>query len=105
MEAMKSMEPLKPMEPMQEMPPLANGVTWWPEEFGTPSTAGSQNDLRYAFFPQKRRLVIERHRELAIYDSGGHDIDGVSQSDGHERVLSFTSSGRDVALDTLRRLA
>ena len=106
-QTMKPMTPLKPMEsmkPMQEISPLSERG-WWPEEFGKPSSAGSQNDLRYAFFPQQRRLVIERQRELCIYDSGGYDINGISQSSGQEHAVRFTTNGRDVALDALVRLA
>ena len=29
---------------------------WWPAELGSPSSAGAQNDLQYAFFPAARRL-------------------------------------------------
>jgi hypothetical protein len=28
------------------------GNNWWPGEFGSPSSNGSQNNIRYAFFPQ-----------------------------------------------------
>ena len=35
--------------------------SWWPQELGDPSSVGSQNDMRYAVFPVKRRLVIDDH--------------------------------------------
>jgi hypothetical protein len=98
------MKPMKPMQPLEEMQPLAHDARWWPEEFGTPSSVGSQNDVRYAFFAHKRRLVIERKRELAIYDSAGYDINGVAQSNA-EHAISFTTNGHDVPLDSLARLA
>jgi hypothetical protein len=34
------------------------GNAWWPAELGNPSSTGGQNDLRYAYFPQSRRLAI-----------------------------------------------
>ena len=60
---------------------------WWLGELGMSSSAGSQKVLRYAFFPKARRLLVEHYRRLKIYDSGGYDINGVSQSSGHEGTL------------------
>jgi hypothetical protein len=37
-----------------ETPPPA----WWPNGLGHPAAVGGQNDLRYAIFPETRRLVI-----------------------------------------------
>ena len=39
-----------------------SGGSWWPEALGTPASTGAQNDMRYAFFPQSRRLAIGRRR-------------------------------------------
>src|ERR1700722_15061370 len=33
---------------------------WWPAELGNPASAGAQNDLRYAFFSDPRRLAIQQ---------------------------------------------
>ena len=63
----------------------------WPEEFGSPSSSGSQNDMRYAFFPQKQRLIIEDGGKRTVYDTGTHRISGVSQQQSSGRDLSFTS--------------
>ncbi|MBX9934596.1 MAG: hypothetical protein K2Y56_24280 [Methylobacterium sp.] len=97
MEPMKPMEPLKPMEPMK---PMKAADAWWPQELGQPSSSGGQNDLRYAFFPEKHRLVIEEGGKRRTYDSGDHQINGVSQSnDGGPR---FRSQNGEVALDQLK---
>jgi hypothetical protein len=53
------MEPMKPMKPMEPMKPMSGGEKWWPDELGQPSSSGSQNSMRYAFFPKARRLLIE----------------------------------------------
>jgi hypothetical protein len=37
---------------------IAPGNAWWPAELGSPSSSGGQNDARYAYFPQSRRLAI-----------------------------------------------
>ena len=101
MEPMKPMAPMKPMEPMK---PMTGGEKWWPDDLGQPSTSGSQNGMRYAFFPDKKRLVIDENGKVATYDSGEHRIGGVSQQDGHERTLTFTSQKGSVRLDALNRV-
>ena len=65
--------------------------TWWPSELGPPSTAGSQNDLRYAIFPAAHRLAIEQSGRVTLYDTGNHLIFGVSQHQRVDQSLTFTS--------------
>jgi hypothetical protein len=64
---------------------------WWPTELGNPSSAGAQNDLRYAVFPAARRLAIERGGRVTVYDTGDHMISGVSQQQSGDQSLTFTS--------------
>jgi len=64
---------------------------WWPTELGNPSSAGAQNDLRYAVFPATRRLAIERGGRVTVYDTGDHMISGVSQQQSGDQSLTFTS--------------
>jgi hypothetical protein len=97
---MEPMKPMKPMEPMKPMAPMKGSDPWWPQELGQPSTSGGQNDMRYAFFPDKHRLLIERDGKLTTYDSGDHQISGVSQSNG--RSPTFSSQNGDVAVDDLK---
>ena len=101
MEPMKPMAPMKPMEPMQ---PMSGGKAWWPDDLGQPSASGSQNSLRYAFFPDKRRLLIEQDGKLTTYDSGDHHISGVSQQGGGGHSLAFTSQNGSVNLDELKQV-
>ncbi|WP_374308152.1 SHOCT domain-containing protein [Methylocella sp.] len=67
------------------------GRDWWPQELGSPSSSGGQNDLQYACFPQARRLAVKSGGHVRIYDSGDHRISGVSQQQGHGQSLIFTS--------------
>ena len=97
------MEPMKPMKPMEPMKPMTGGEKWWPENLGQPSTSGSQNGMRYAFFPDKHRLLIEQDGKLTTYDSGDHRISGVSQQDGQAQSLAFTSQNGSVRLDDLKQ--
>jgi Short C-terminal domain len=64
---------------------------WWPSELGQPSTAGSQNNLRYAIFPAAHRLAIEKSGRVTLYDTGDHLISGVSQQQGADQSLTFMS--------------
>ncbi|MDP4021640.1 SHOCT domain-containing protein [Methylobacterium sp. NEAU 140] len=85
-----------------EATPVASGRgEWWPADLGRPSSSGSQNGLRYAYFPESRRLAVDSGAGVALYDTGEHSISGVSQANG---VLGFTGPGGAVALDRLRRI-
>ncbi|MGU3539487.1 SHOCT domain-containing protein [Methylobacterium sp. A54F] len=75
---------------------------WWPAGLGRPSTEGSQNGLRYAYFPAERRLAVETPEGVTLYDTGEHHISGAAQSNG---AFSFTSSLGAVDLTRLRRIA
>ncbi|MEK7951523.1 SHOCT domain-containing protein [Luteolibacter soli] len=68
-----------------------SGVPWWPAGLGTPSSTGSQNRIRYAIFPQSKRLAIEEGGKLTIYDTGDHRIGGISQQQGGATAVQFTS--------------
>jgi len=46
--------------PPQEATARSSGSDWWPPEFGTPSTVGSQNAMRYAFFPGEQTACHRR---------------------------------------------
>jgi hypothetical protein len=64
---------------------------WWPADLGTPSSTGSQNNVRYAVFPSVQRLVIEVDGQIAVYDTMDHQIGGVSQQQGADASVTFTS--------------
>lgn len=98
------MEPMKPMKPMEPMKPMSGGESWWPSDLGKPSTSGSQNGMRYAFFPDKHRLLIETDGKLSTYDSGDHRINGVSQQSNHGKSLTFSSQNGTVDLGELKAI-
>ena len=83
------MEPMKPMKPMAPMEPMDFGPAWWPDDLGEPSSCGGQNDMRYAFFAEARRLLIQDGDKVTTYDTSDHQISGVSQAQ---------SSGADTGL-------
>ena len=77
---------------------------WWPYDLGHPAAVGGQNDLRYAIFPETRRLVIEDRGTISTYDTGNHQIFGVAQAQSSERTLSFTSQSGLVKVTDLTKV-
>ncbi len=73
------------------VPGSQSSGSWWPAEFGNPSSSGAQNDLRYAFFPGTQRLVIQKGGNTRVFNTLNHYISGVSQQQGNDQTLSFTS--------------
>lgn len=67
------------------------GGSSWPAELGSPSSTGSQNNLRYAVFPHVRRLAIDVNGQITVYDIGDHQIGGFSQQQGGDQSITFTS--------------
>ncbi len=61
--------------------------------------------MRYAFFPQKRRLLIEQDGKQTTYDSANHRISGVSQQHGPGQSLAFADQDGSVKLEDLKRLS
>ncbi len=76
--------------------------SWWGEDLGQPAATGSQNDMRYAYFPDTRRLAISDHGQLTIYDTGDYQIHGVSQQQSTAADLTFESQRGPVRASDLR---
>lgn len=74
---------------------------WWPSDFGFPSTSGSLEELRYAYFPAQQRLLIERGGKTDMYDLKDYQFRGVLKLDGPDGSLSFLSQKGRVALHDL----
>ncbi|MEJ8859777.1 hypothetical protein WKW79_34850 [Variovorax robiniae] len=109
MEPMQRMEPLKPLEPMEPIKPMKPMAppdnSWWPEGLDDPSCSGQQDGMRYDFFPEQRRLAVERNGRLEHYETGDHRISGVSQTGGSAAGgATFTSQNGEVDLSTLKRV-
>ena len=74
---------------------------WWPQDLGRPSATGSQNGMRYACFPDTKRVAVEQAGRVTLYDSGDHRISGVSQSQSGTQELSFSSQNGTVRASEL----
>ena len=75
----------------QPAPQGGGGNNWWPGDLGIPSSNGSQNSTRYAVFPRTRRLAVQRNGQVSVFDTLNHNIGGVSQQQGGNDSLTFSS--------------
>jgi Short C-terminal domain len=75
---------------------------WWPGDLGSPSSSGGQNDSRYAYFPQARRLAVQHNGQVTVYDTLDHQIGGVQQQQGGPYgSQSFTSQFGTFTVESL----
>jgi hypothetical protein len=75
---------------------------WWPADLGAPASSGAQNDMRYACFPEKRRLAIQRYGRVTIYDTGHYRLTGFSQQQSSSQDLVFSGPDGTVRTDNFR---
>ena len=89
------MTPMKPMEPPDS--------SWWPQGLSNPSSSGSQNGVKYAYFADQCRLVLEQGGK---YETGEHRIAGVGQAQGSHggRSLRLTKKKGSVELASLKEV-
>jgi hypothetical protein len=84
--------------------PSASGgseAAWWPAELGAPAMSGAQQNMRYAYFPEKRRLAVAVNGTVTVYDTLDHHVSGVSQQQETGSALTFTSQHGVVVLSAL----
>jgi hypothetical protein len=74
---------------------------WWPTELGVPSSTGSQNNMRYAYFAAARRLAVNTGGDVWVYDTLDHQIGGFSQQQGSGSSIVLTSQYGTVNLSNL----
>jgi hypothetical protein len=72
-------------------PAPGTSADWWGAGLRWPNSTGAQNNVRYAYFAQARRLAIEVHGRVTIYDTLDHQIGGFSQQQSQGATLSFNS--------------
>jgi len=84
---------------------FGGGGNWWPSDLGMPASTGAQNNLRYACFPDRRRLALDVNGQVSVYDTGDHWINGFSQQQGGDQSITFTSQYGVVRLDSLPQIS
>jgi hypothetical protein len=87
----------KGLRAVEEIAP--DQANWCPADLGIPSSLGTQNEVRYAYFPATRRLAIDINGKVTVYDTQDHQISGFSQQQPESGSLSFSSQlgGVDVS--------
>lgn len=74
---------------------------WWPQDLGAPNATGNQNNVRYAYFANGRRLAVETNGQVWVYDTQDHQIGGFSQQQGNTGSIQFNSQYGTVNLSSL----
>ena len=82
-------------------PPAGSSGNWWPAGLQFPTSTGSQNNMRYAYFATIRRLAIEVNGHVTLYDTLDHQIGGFSQQQSAGSSITFTSQYGLVDVNTL----
>ncbi|WP_372737066.1 SHOCT domain-containing protein [Neptunomonas sp.] len=72
---------------------------WWPSDLGVPFSSGAQNNLRYAIFPN--RLAVDINGQVTVYDTLDNNISGVSQQQGGNTSLTFSSQYGTISVSSL----
>lgn len=112
MQSAVGMAPMTPMAPMMSMAPMNFGSgplftpdpqdSWWPAELGSPSSSGSQNEVRYAYFPSAGRLAVNVNGKVSLYDTSGHQIAGFSsQQQSSGGGVTFSTGAGSISLTHL----
>jgi hypothetical protein len=83
---------------------FGGGGDWWQSDLGIPGSTGVQNNLRYAYFPDRRRLALDVNGQVSVHDTGEHLITGFAQQQSGDQSLTFTSQHGVVRLDSLPRI-
>lgn len=89
---------------------LGHGNDWWPAELGSPASSGGQNSMRYAYFPQARRVAVDfgDGAAPAVLDALDHQIGGWGQQQSGWgdpfQGVSFSSQYGQFPLSALPRI-
>ncbi len=82
-------------------PPAGSSGNWWPVGLQFPTSTGSQNNVRYAYFANIHRLAIDVNGQVTLYDTLDHQIGGFSQQQSVGGSITFTSQYGLVDVSTL----
>ncbi|MFT5420564.1 MAG: hypothetical protein ACI9D5_001314 [Candidatus Endobugula sp.] len=72
---------------------------WWPTNLGAPFSSGAQNNTRYAIF--HNRLAVDLNGQVTVYDTLDNNIGGVSQQQGGNNSLTFSSQYGTILVSSL----
>ncbi|MDB5346480.1 MAG: hypothetical protein JWP89_4857 [Schlesneria sp.] len=75
--------------------------SWWPSDLGSPNGSGGQNNVRYAYFSNARRLAVDINGVVTVYDTLDHQIGGVSQQQGAGGAVTLNSQYGTIDVSSL----
>ena len=78
------------------------GESWWPASFGHPSACGDQHGIRYAYFPDRDRLLVQQGARINSYDTTGRRITGFAQQQSTGSHICFTTESGSLELADLK---
>ncbi len=78
------------------------GESWWPALFGHPAATGDQHGIRYAYFPDRDRLLVQQGARITSYDTPGRRITGFAQEQSTASHICFTSERGPFELGELK---
>jgi hypothetical protein len=81
---------------------LPAGESWWPASFGHPAASGDQNGIRYAYFPQYQRLLLQQGARIDAYDTGDLQITGAGRQQGNAHTLTFSTDRGPIDVKKLK---
>lgn len=81
------------------MPP---GESWWPASFGHPTAAGDQHGIRYAYFPDRDRLLVQQGGHILSYDTTGRRIIAFAQEQSTGSRICFTTERGPLELGEMK---
>ena len=80
------------------------GESWWPAALGHPSAEGDQNGVRYAYFADRDRLLVQLVGRIDAYDTAGRDVIGLTQKHGATSSLACITPEGEIDLCVLRKV-
>ena len=86
----------------REGPPPPAGESWWPADFGQPAATGDQHGIRYAYFPDRDRLLVQQGARVTSYDTTGQRITGFAQQQSTDTHICFTTERGPLRLEDMQ---
>lgn len=81
--------------PSPSVKPADQPQRWWPDGFGDPTADGLISGMRYAYFPERDRLLMQHNLRTRYFDTTGYVVDAVIQTEirGFPGILVQTNQG------------
>jgi hypothetical protein len=82
--------------------PDGKEVSWWPKAFGKADIQGETDTLRYAYFSEHHRLIVQTNQRTRFFDTTGFHIHSIGSVGGADFMNAIVKT--DVGEFALSRL-